>query len=102
MEELFERLNAEGFISMSAAAKLVRAHPTSVARWCHKGTRTKLGVVKLEHVRMPGRLVTSAAALARFFAAIGADPVPAPPSRSPAKVRKASEEASRALEQMGI
>jgi hypothetical protein len=75
-----------------------------VLRWVLNGSRALDGkLVRLEAVRLGGRWITSAEAIARFAAAL------TPPtsenvlsSRTPRQRRRAAEQAERELEKLGI
>lgn len=77
----------------------------TLTRWVQVGVQTPAGSrVKLEAVRIGGRLATSPAAVRRFIAAQQqpADEVSAvAPVRSPAGRRKGADAAGRRLELMG-
>ncbi len=102
-------LTSEQIISLSQAARLLpgekgasRKNPSTLFRWVTKGCRTLDGrTVRLEALRIGGRLFTSHEALDRFIAELNAstDPVPAP--RSPSERRRASDRAAAQLEKMG-
>ena len=66
---LVERLTGEGLIGLRAACKLYPSgtHPTTPARHCLKGVRVNGRVVRLEHLRIGAKLVTSEAAVKRLF-----------------------------------
>jgi hypothetical protein len=100
-------LASEKPISLTEAAKLMpaarngkRCHPSTIFRWAMKGVRG----VRLEVLRLGGRLITSREALQRFAEALSADleQAPRPAPRSPAKRRRASERAAAELEKIGI
>lgn len=107
MLELTKRLMSEGLISMSEAAKLfgscrsgAATHRATLTRKCLKGDRLPDGTrLRLEHVRVANRLMTSRAAVVRYVAALTAAPaaVPAIALRSPAARRRGSDAAARAL-----
>lgn len=71
------RILSEGALGMSAAARLLGTfrdgrptHPSTVARWHRDGVTLADGrVIRLEAIRLNGRLVTSRAAIVRFVAA---------------------------------
>lgn len=92
IRKLIERLISEGAIGMTEAASLPGTfrggrpcHPSTLTRWCLTGVRLPDGtVLRLEHFRVAGRLMTSRAALLRFLAAQQTGP-PDPPPRSPAQ-----------------
>lgn len=75
--ELVNRIITEGPIGMSAAARLLgefragkATHPSTVSRWASVGVQLSSGqTVRLEAVRISGRLMTSRAAIIRFVAA---------------------------------
>jgi hypothetical protein len=96
-------LTAEGLIGLGAAARLVSVHPATLTRWCHRGAKTPTGErVHLEHVRLPGRIMTTEAAVHRFLTAIGTATPAATTTRTPAKRRKAAEDAEAELRRMGV
>ena len=107
LSALVERLTAEGLVSMTAIARMLGelrgrrpVHPSTPYRWATKGVRTKDGrVVKLEHITLAGRPVSSRAALLRFLAAQQeiADSTPAESPRSPAARHRDSERAGKQL-----
>lgn len=108
---LVERILGEGPIGMSVAARRLGVyrqgkgmHPSNVTRMHHKGFRDAAGnVVKLEAIRLQGRLVTSWPAVVRYIQAqqVAASAENTIPPRSPAARTKASVEAGRRLEEMG-
>jgi len=78
---------------------------STVWRWCRKGVNVPgVGVVRLECVRVSGRWLTSVEAISRFVAAQTptADNEARPTPRTPTQRRKASEQAARELERLGI
>ena len=89
-------LNGEALISLTQAAKLLpgargssRRHPATLTRWIINGSRAVDGRrVRLEAIRCGSSWATSAAALARFCAALAGNlnseaPTPAPrPARN--------------------
>ncbi|QEL19128.1 DUF1580 domain-containing protein [Limnoglobus roseus] len=99
-----ETLRAEGFVTLSRAARAFHMSPASLSRWCNRGATAPDGVrVHLEHARTPGRVMTSIKAVERFLTAITGTPaVVGVPSRSPSERQRASEEAARQLKAMGI
>lgn len=109
---LVERILSEGPIGMSAAARLYGTfrggrptHPTTPTRHHLRGVTLPDGrVVRLEAVRIAGRLMTSRAAVARFITAQQPDeePAVAPAPRSPSARRRASEAAAEQLARAGI
>lgn len=72
-----DRILSEGALGMSAAARLLGTfregrptHPSTVARWHRDGVTLADGrVIRLEAIRVNGRLVTSRGAIVRFIAA---------------------------------
>ncbi len=76
IEEHIERLIAEGSIGMAEAARMMgtfrdgkRCHTSTISRWCSPGIKLPDGrVIRLEHYRSAGRMMTSRAALIRFIA----------------------------------
>jgi hypothetical protein len=111
VESIVERILTEGPIGMSAAARLYGSfrggrptHPTTPTRHHLHGVILPDGqVVRLEAVRIAGRLMTSRAAVARFIAAQQIEQPPAtPPTRSPSARRRASEAAAEHLARAGI
>lgn len=68
-------LNDEKKIVFAEAAAQCphRPHVSAIWRWCRKGLKTAGGGrVRLEHVRIGGRIYTSNEAMQRFFAAVAA------------------------------
>jgi len=68
-------MNSEQKLTCNEAARLApgKPHPSAVWRWCRKGVRTRSGGrIRLEHIRVGGRLFTSREALDRFFVAVAA------------------------------
>lgn len=111
VDERVRRLQREGLIGLSEAAKLFGTyrggrptHPATVGRWALHGVRLGDGrLVRLETIRLAGRLGTSRAAVERFLAAQqGAEPMPAgQPVRTPANRRRESAKAERELIKRG-
>ncbi len=106
-----DRIMSEGPIGMAEGARLLGTfrrgrpcHPSTLTRWCLTGVRLADGrILRLEHYRTAGRLMTSRAALLRFLAAqqLPIDiPIAAP--RSPAERRRASNRAADELSKAGI
>lgn len=109
---LVERLTREGLIGMHAAAKLYgqahenkTAHASTPTRHAITGVRLHDGRrLKLETIRVGGRLMTSRAAVLRFFAAqndtdTDTDPAPvAGASPTPKQRTRAASAASRKLD----
>ena len=70
--------NDEVPISLSNAAKRSPGRPSSNAvwRWCRRGIKTRSGArIHLEHIRVGGKIFTTAEALDRFFSAVAEDDV---------------------------
>ena len=79
-----------------------RLHPATLTRHILRGVRALDGQnIRLEAERLGCRWFTSEAALARFAAALAADPKPETPPRSPAERQRAAEAAGRKLQEMG-
>ena len=107
MLELTKRLMTEGLISMSEAAKMFGScrsgaptHPGTMTRKCLKGDPLPDGTrLKLAHVRVANRLMTSREAVLRHIAALTAafETAPAVTFRSPAQRNRVSEAAARDL-----
>ena len=106
-----DRLTAEGLLSLSAVARRMPAtrgdrpcHPSTVGRWVMAGTKVSGGrKVKLEAIRLGGKLVTSWPAVLRFLAAQQDHPqhTDAEADRTPARRNRAAEAAAEELERMG-
>ena len=111
ISQLIERLIQEGPIGMTQVGRLLGTfrggkpcHPSTPTRWCLSGVRLPGGrILRLEHYRTAGRLMTSKAALIRFLAA-QQQPVDVPDvaPRSPAERRRAAETAAEQLEALGV
>src|SRR5262245_14006607 len=96
---------------MNAAAKLFGTfkggrpvHPSTVSRWASAGVVVAGGTrLRLEAVRLAGRLVTSRAAVVRFVQAQQDSPsAPEPPAtRSLAERHRAARAAAAELGRMG-
>ena len=117
-ESLFREILDDGGVTTPQAARLIPSNgvqadpskrggvnPSTVNRWIRFGVKSKSGtVVKLEAAMIGGRLMTSRAALLRFFAALN-PAVPTPvipvPARSESKRRKAIDAATKRLEAAG-
>ena len=75
-------LRNETALSLTDATKAVppidnkRPHPSTVWRWCRKGLRG----VRLEHIRVGHRVVTTREALCRFFDRLAGAEADTPPS----------------------
>lgn len=96
-------------LSMPEAARWVGStqggppiHPATVTRWCVKGVKLPDGRrVRLEHVRVGGKLVTTKGALVRFFAAQTATVSDVAHPHTPSDRRRAADRAAAELEAMG-
>ena len=100
--ELIERLAVEGPIGLTAASRILKRHPSTLARWCIDGLKLPNGTaLKLESYRLGGKLSTSRPAILRFIAA--QQPIDSPaPIQTPAARRRADREAERILDAAGI
>lgn len=94
------------YLSCAEAGKLAPGRPAActVWRWATKGTETRQGKIKLQHVRMGGKIFTSAQWLKEFSVALAAanepvdiPPPPTPQHRSSAQRLRAIEDAKREL-----
>ena len=100
--ELIERLTAEGPIGLTAASRILKRHPSTLARWCIDGLQLPDGTaLKLESYRLGGKLSTSRPAILRFVAAQQTREPPAP-IQTPAARRRADAQAERILDAAGI
>lgn len=87
VQDLIDRILSEGPVGMAAAARLYGTfrqdrptHPSTPTRHALQGVRLPDGrVVRLETVRIAGRLVTSRAAVIRFLVAQQPPTPDAPP-----------------------
>ena len=105
----------EDHIDLTEAAKRSpgRPSPSAVWRWCRRGIKGRSGErVKLEHIRVGGRIYTTGESLSRFFTAVAeADsahfdhrretPTKAT-SRTEAQRKRAIERAEAELAEAGI
>jgi Tfp pilus assembly protein FimT len=102
-------LLAETILSLGEAARQFpgsrgakRVCPSTVWRWCSKGTRRQDGqIVRLEHFRLGGRVMTTREAVARFVTALTDTPHTAPSVRTPAARAAASRRAEEELKANG-
>ena len=113
VEQLVERLMREGLISMAQAAKMfgsgrngAATHPATLTRKCLKGDLLPSGTrLKLEHIRIANRIMTTHQAVVRHISALTAASKLAsengPQVRSPAARRRESLQAGADLESMG-
>jgi hypothetical protein len=107
-----DRILSEGPIGASEAAaqmgvfrKRRGTHPSTIVRWMVDGVRLSDGrTLKLEHIRVSNRLMTSRAALIRFLAAQQEPCVPPTiePPRSPAERLRSNARAEAELERLGV
>ncbi|MGH7174433.1 MAG: DUF1580 domain-containing protein [Gemmataceae bacterium] len=105
-------LTRETLLSLAQAARrfpparLGRpVNSSTVWRWARKGVKVPgVGVIRLECVRVSGRWLTSEEAISRFVLAQTppADSAAQPTPRTPTQRRKASEQAGRQLDEIGI
>jgi hypothetical protein len=104
-------LTQETLLTFAQAARLFPparlGRPVNIStiwRWCIKGVRVPGGgVIRLEHIRVGGRTLTSREAIGRFAAR--QTPVSeqtAVQLRTPGQRQRASEKAARELERIGI
>lgn len=62
--------NGNDHITLAQAAKLAPGRPSSCAvwRWCRTGIKSRTGErIRLDHVRVGGRIFTTESELQRFF-----------------------------------
>jgi hypothetical protein len=104
-------LDDEKRISLIQAAALLppgrgsqRVHPSTLARWIHRGVRAPDGKrVRLEALRCGARWTTSAEALRRFAQALTPHFSDEPlPIRTTGQRQRANERAKRELAERGI
>src|SRR5947209_2713591 len=104
-------LTGEALLSFARAARELpsrtggHAHSATLWRWATTGARTPAsGRVRLERVRIGSTWYTSREALARFLAALSAEPdrTAPPPIRTPGQRQRAAVRAGRELEKAGI
>jgi hypothetical protein len=107
-----ERLMGEGLLGMAETARLLGTfrggrpcHASTIVRWCLDGVKLRNGQrLRLEHIRVGERLMTSKAALLRFLeaqqdpASIASTTAP----RSPAERARANAKAEAELAEHGI
>ena len=93
----------ESLLTVSAVARRLNCHPSSVTRWIQKGTATQAGnVIKLEAIRLPGGWRIEREALSDFLTRLKEDREPRAalvpavnPRRDQARHRAAEREAER-------
>lgn len=106
------------YITLTQAAKLAPGRPSinCLWRWCRKGVLARNGEqVRLQHVRIGGKLFTTTEWLSQFGQALAeADanyfrldhrrvmPTPAPRGRTDKERQAAIEKAQRELKEMGV
>jgi hypothetical protein len=114
--DLVDRILSEGPLGMSEAARRLgtirggtETHSSTPTRWATRGVRLADGtLLKLEAIRLNGRLATSWPAIVRFTAAQQDNPpaathsTPASATRTASARRRASEAAAKKLEAAGI
>lgn len=109
--ELVERIVSEGPIGLAAAAKLYGVYrgdrptaPSTPYRHHTKGVPLADGtIVKLEAIRISGRVMTSRAAVLRFFAAQNSATNPQPVKNVPRRERQAAADAAeKELDALGV
>jgi hypothetical protein len=96
-------------LGLAAAAKTIpggrglpNANASTLFRWCKSGSRAVDGRrVKLEHVRIGSRVVTSGPALERFIISLSEPVNTTSAPQSPAARQRASVTAERKLISMG-
>ncbi len=99
-------LERETLINLNQAARRVpgrdgrSVHISAIYRWINPG----IAGVRLEAVRLGGRLITSVEALQRFAEGCsnGSGDAKAPPLRSEKERRAAAERAGERLAEMGV
>lgn len=108
--QILSEVEAGEGITLSQAAKQIPGSagkgldPSTCFRWTQTGARSATGErVKLEFLRVGGRIVTTQAAVRRFMLALtnGTTANPTPTPRTQAQRRRAVERAERKLIEMG-
>lgn len=95
--EVIERLTAEGPIGLTAAGRIIKRHPATLARWCVDGLQLSDGTtLRLESYRLGGKLTTSRPALFHCTAALMHSKPPAS-IQTPASHRRADAESCKFL-----
>jgi hypothetical protein len=107
-----DRILSEGPIGASEAARLLgvfrggrSTHPSTPVRWMLSGVQLADGRrLKLEHIRVANRLMTSRPALVRFLVAQQSPDavLDAEPVRTPASRRRAAARAEEELARRGV
>lgn len=103
-EDLVARLTREGLISMREAAVLYsrNTHKSTPTRHTQRGVKLADGtLLRLESIRVSGRVCTSRAAVLRFFARqSGTAPVETPVPPTPTRRIRAAAAASAKLDEL--
>ena len=107
-----EQVLSEGPIGAAEAARLLgtfrggrRTHPSTITRWMLSGIRLADGRnLRLEHIRVSNRLMTSRAAVVRFLAEqqLPTTPPEIDAPRSTTKRRRENDRAEDELNSLGI
>jgi len=66
-------MKSENYKTLSQVAKLCpgRPHTSAVWRWCRKGLKSRCGeTIRLQHIRVGGKIYTTAEWLSDFFTSI--------------------------------
>lgn len=102
--DVLDEVNAGDRLSCSQAAKTIPGttteHPSgpTVFRWCVDGARASDGKrVRLEHVRVGSRILTSRAAVSRFLSRLTNGAAAPINVRTPKQRQQAAEKAGREL-----
>ena len=94
--------NGEKLLKLGPALAPYDTPPCTGSRWCGKGIKAKDGRrIRLEHVRVGAKLMTSAEAVVRFFATLSTGLDAAPPPPTPAARLRAAEAALREMQDLG-
>ena len=88
-------------LAQAAANCHTRPHVSAVWRWARRGIKSAAGTrVRLEHIRIGGRIYTSLGALDRFFQAVAdadLEHFADKPSSEPALSERSSEQRDREI-----
>lgn len=104
VERLLFEIEQQGGMTVADVAARAHTHRVTVTRWCKTGVPVAGGRrVRLEAVRVGAKLLTSAAAYARFVTA----QTPAPDAadsapRTPTQRQRASQAADAELAELGL
>ena len=109
MSSKIDQLLGESPMPLTSASKMLAEfhggrpiHVTTLARWIHRGHRTRTGTrIKLEAVRLGGKLLVSRAAILRFIQAQQPAEQEPPTVRSPGERQRADAVARAELEAAG-